>query len=180
MINENFYSTKLNSRKKVTVLSKKKMEQACNMKKNDSSSTLTSFDKNLYEYGILWACCGKSLEDATEELLNNQNFIRGFAFGKRPEKIKEAEFKQAKEFYYLGGKLDELPKETRDKLSDSYVQAYYFVQSEDLKQQGRDFYNNGGILELLSDEEREKLDDYFLIGYEDAKMHNDTNHNKTR
>lgn len=180
MINENYYNSKISSRRKTTVLRNQALEKIVSANKNEQKPALTSFDKNIYEYGILWASCGKSLENAPDELKNNQNFIRGFNFGKRPEIIKETEFKHAKDFYYKGGKLEDLPKEKREKLTENFVQAYYVVQEEDLKQQGRDFYNNGGILELLSDDERGKLDDYFLIGYEEARMHNDTSHIKTR
>lgn len=79
-----------------------------------------TFDKELFEKGLRWFEEGLSLDDASEELRNEFNFVNGFEKAKRLKDINDNLRNLGVEWYESGLPLENAPA--------SYVNNAYFIE----------------------------------------------------
>lgn len=147
-------------------------------KKNPKHPAIANYDMTAYDIGYAFNEAGLSLDEAPDDLKNNQSFKNGYNSYERILMVAKLERENGINYYDSGKRLQEMEESKLAKLSDNFIEGYNYAE----RMAGMNFYNNGGILELLSDEERNKLSEYFILGYEMAKASHgiDTGKNKMR
>lgn len=98
----------------------------------DSSKNNTNYDFNyissanyeIREQGEKWFNSGKRLEDASDELRNNNLFVIGYNHAKRLAMIMEIDKNRGREFYSNGGIIELLSEEKRSNLSEYFILGY--------------------------------------------------------
>ena len=76
------------------------------------------YDEKTFNDGINWYISGMSLEEASLELREDKNFIRGYELAARQDKIHKSLEIQGAEWYYSGKTLEE----------SNYADNEYFIK----------------------------------------------------
>ena len=75
-------------------------------------------DKTIFNAGMEWFNNGLSLDDANEDMRNNNSFIEGFEKGKRLDAINKQLFELGKDWYLNGRNINDAPQ--------NYINNKYF------------------------------------------------------
>ena len=66
-------------------------------------------DKTLFDAGMQWFNNGFSLDDASDEMKNNNSFVDGYKKGKRLDAINKQLFELGREWYLNGRNIEDAP-----------------------------------------------------------------------
>lgn len=110
------YKTKMRGQKK-SVNFHSKLVAKDRWSKNLEHKKVTNID--IFNKGYEWFESGLSLEDASDEIKNDFNFVNGFEKAKRVQKINESLEMLGVEWFNSGLPLEKAP--------DNYINSPYFI-----------------------------------------------------
>lgn len=79
-------------------------------------------DKEKFSLGEKWFNSGMKLEDASIELQENHNFVKGFERAQRIQKVSLMQYEMGREFYEKGVQIEQIPELYRN--SPNVIQGY--------------------------------------------------------